>query len=360
MTRDRDYERPDDWFAARSRDPDPGTDDAAFEPDRRPTSDREQAEDAAAGFTWGLRPRAEALGGAAHGPTTREPVPVPAPTRRTPEPDPEPEAQPKPKPKPDPEPEAQPEPEPEGAAVIKPAARPFYPPPRVSSSNLGADPGADAPQSRALPRATPEFEPGNDPAPFDASLLGMPSLDPTPPVHDSPSASAADLPSMDEVLNAPSPRRAAREAAAREAAATGEPAIPAAMTDARPERIAATPVSFEAVPQQPAPLTPEASGWESLFGAGAADTTGPALPVLPPRGNVATPPAARPAESWIAHSRARQERRFTTRQLLITVLALLVVAVAVILLFALVRAGAQGVGPDVESLQIGTLIPGIG
>ncbi len=77
--------------------------------------------------------------------------------------------------------------------------RPFYPPPPVKSSDLSTS------MSPSGPRRPTDPEPDVDRS--TESAIVRPAEDPSP------------IPTIEQVLEAPSPRRAAREAAAREAAA---------------------------------------------------------------------------------------------------------------------------------------------
>jgi len=113
------------------------------------------------------------------------------------------------------------------------------------------------------PTPTEGSSPVQDPAlPRPASDAPAPSEPPSVP-NPATAHAAAVVPSMEEVLDAPSPRRAAREAAAR-AAAAGVPFAP--------EPIAPKPIAPE--PTAPKPTAPESTAPEPTAPAGAVDGPG--------------------------------------------------------------------------------------
>ena len=137
------------------------------------------------------------------------------------------------------------------------AARPYYPPPLVASAN-SSNPGnfidPNSPEGRKRKAAedaqdAAANEPAGEPAPFDSALPGPPAVEPEPPAD--PADAVAGPPTMDDVFNSPSPRRAAREAA-REAAAREKEAR--ANRAGTPAPVSSTRAAPEA--ETPAPLPP--------------------------------------------------------------------------------------------------------
>ncbi len=223
-------------------------------------------------------------------------------------------------------------------------ARPFYPPPPAISR-----PTQRGSESLADPFSPPFAEPFAEPVSALEPSVPIVPIEPIEPIDRDGGAEPAM--SIAEVLDAPSPRRAAREAAAREAAAREEAAREAATRD----DIAAAQAGAEEpdddgiddLVSPRAPLTPQAY----------APLT-PAVPVVPPKVAVATNPVRaagvvrfdvpivpttdRPKVAGRAQSVASREASTRaapshTRKILLLVGIVLVVALAIVLTFRLAQ-----------------------
>ena len=173
------------------------------------------------------------------------------------------------------------------AVPLDVTARPFYPPPPAISRNIALPRPVSAPRSETSAPVDSATTGGRDAdgqtadgrAADDSTADAATNLDDTSPM------------TMDEVLDAPSPRRAAREAAAREALAR--------------EAAAREAVVREAAVRDASPSAPAASGGMSGDGIPAADQTRAASVDAEPAAEPADGPAAEPADSTSAEPSER-------------------------------------------------------
>jgi len=225
------------------------------------------------------------------------------------------------------------------------SARPFYPPPPAISrpTQRGSEPLADP---FSPPFAEPFAEPVSalEPSVPIAPSVPIVPIEPIVPIDQDGGEEPAM--SIAEVLDAPSPRRAAREAAAREAAAR-EAATRDDIAAAQAGAEEPDDDGIDDLVSPRAPLTPQAY----------APLT-PAVPVVPPKVAVATNPVRaagvvrfdvpivpttdRPKVAGRAQSVASREASTRaapshTRKILLLVGIVLVVALAIVLTFRLAQ-----------------------